>query len=329
MRSSFWLRVCFSGFLLIAGLSPEPLTAATKNTTLLAEALNRAGADKYARGDIEGALVDFTKAIELDPGLPEAYRNRGMMRMVKKDRNGALADFNKAIELNPRYLGAYNSRGFVEASEGNTKDALADFSRAIELNPRDPSAYNNRGIVLINKGDIEGALADYRKAIALNPRDAWSYLNRGVALAVQEKWRKADADFDTSLRLDSTCIYAGFYRFMAQMRLGQAAEAKKNLAEALRKRRGARPDDWPSHIGAFLLGQESEADLLKHAEAKEAETTRKQRCAAWFYAGLARLTTGEKDAAAICFRKCLLTGEKDFWECTLASAELGRPEGKK
>src|SRR2546422_9570484 len=64
-------------------------------------------------GGVDGAIADFTTAIQLDEaalvagdskqikaGLAEAYYQRGRVRMKDKDDlNGALADFDRAIIL--------------------------------------------------------------------------------------------------------------------------------------------------------------------------------------------------------------------------------------
>ena len=49
--------------------------------------------------DYQGAISDYTKAIEINPGFAEAYCNRGSAKSELKDYSGAISDYNKAIEL--------------------------------------------------------------------------------------------------------------------------------------------------------------------------------------------------------------------------------------
>ncbi len=65
------------------------------------------------KGDLDGALKDYTEAIRLKPDLAEAYNNRGVARAAKGDPDGALKDCTEAIRLKPDYAGAYNNRGKV------------------------------------------------------------------------------------------------------------------------------------------------------------------------------------------------------------------------
>jgi Flp pilus assembly protein TadD len=60
--------------------------------------MNR-GFAKQAKGDVDGAIADFNRAIELDPKQPRAYMNRGFAKPAKGDHDGAIADYNRALEL--------------------------------------------------------------------------------------------------------------------------------------------------------------------------------------------------------------------------------------
>ena len=63
------------------------------------EAYLKRGNHKLDQSDIEGALLDFNKAIEKDPGNCEAYLNRGAIKQAQGDTDGAAHDFRKAKEL--------------------------------------------------------------------------------------------------------------------------------------------------------------------------------------------------------------------------------------
>jgi len=60
---------------------------------------NDRGLAKQKKGDLNGAMVDYNQAIELNPQYGLAYRNRGNAKRKKGDLDGAIADFNRAIKL--------------------------------------------------------------------------------------------------------------------------------------------------------------------------------------------------------------------------------------
>jgi tetratricopeptide (TPR) repeat protein len=47
----------------------------------------------------DGAIADFTKAIELDPKNAQVYRERSELRRLTHDYDGAMSDLNKAASL--------------------------------------------------------------------------------------------------------------------------------------------------------------------------------------------------------------------------------------
>ena len=96
------------------------------------EYFNRAVA-KYNLLDYEGAIADYTKAIELNPNYAEVFFNRGMCKAFLQDFRGAIADCTKAIELNPNYAEAYFNRGVSKNFLGQKDSGCLDFSKAGEL----------------------------------------------------------------------------------------------------------------------------------------------------------------------------------------------------
>jgi Flp pilus assembly protein TadD len=64
-----------------------------------------------------------------------AYNNRGIVKLGKGDVEGAIADFDRAIKLNPRKPEAYVNRGMVRLQQGRRREADRDFARSIVLNP--------------------------------------------------------------------------------------------------------------------------------------------------------------------------------------------------
>lgn len=64
-----------------------------------------------------------------------AYASRGRIKFELEDSKGALLDFNKAIELNPENAVAYYNRAIVKASLKDNAGAIQDFKKSQELNP--------------------------------------------------------------------------------------------------------------------------------------------------------------------------------------------------
>ena len=160
------------------------------------------GCAKLDKGDLEGAIADFDRALELDPTGTNAYINRGTAKHHKHDLNGAIADYNRAIKLDPKYALAYLNRGLAKTGKDDWDGAILDYNRAIELDPKYALAYFNRGNAKSEKGDLDGGITDLNRAVELNPNDAHSYNNRGLAKLLKHDLDGAIADFNRTIELD-------------------------------------------------------------------------------------------------------------------------------
>ncbi|WP_310414974.1 tetratricopeptide repeat protein [Chamaesiphon sp. OTE_8_metabat_110] len=137
-------------------------------------------AQKYQRGDYQGAVADYNRVIKNNPKSANAYYNRGLIKATNlQDYPGALADYSRAIQLKPSYDAAYTNRGNLKTT--NLQDyqgALADYNRAIQLKPRNANAYYNRGVLKYTYlKDLAGGIADMQQAVKFaqrqgNPQDA-------------------------------------------------------------------------------------------------------------------------------------------------------------
>ena len=162
-----------------AGSSPETsgqsATAAAKPSSAASAAeesdedlVNR-GIEKGKNGDLDGAIADFDRAIELNPKDDAPYYNRAQAKRLKKDTAGAIADYTRAIELGSTNPAAYNNRGNARSENNDRDGAIADYTRAIELKPDYARAYYNRAVTKEAKGDKTGAEADFKMAHKLDP----------------------------------------------------------------------------------------------------------------------------------------------------------------
>jgi tetratricopeptide (TPR) repeat protein len=276
---------------------------------------------RKAIGDLSGALMDFTRAIQLDPKYAPAYNGRANIRRAKHDLTGALADYNRAIELNGSNPVAYYNRGLIKENRGDFDGALADLNPAIQLDPKNAAAYHTRAAVKSMKGDVDGALADYNRAIELDPKDAATYNNRADLHFAARNWDAALDDYSHFFELSKEGRdYPHLYVWLIRARTGQMDAANKALADYLEARGNA--GDWRSTIAAYLLDRVSDGDLFAAAKSPDKNKETGQLCEAWFYVGMKKLISGDKDSARSCFNKSVATEQKNYTEYQFARAEL-------
>jgi tetratricopeptide (TPR) repeat protein len=202
------------------------------------------GIAKKANGDLDGAISDYTKAIEINPRYAEAYGNRGLARKTKGDLVGAIADYDKAITLNSRLKEAYNNRGLARQLQGNLDAAIADFDKAIELDRYYAGAHYNRASAARAKGDLKLAIAELTKAIESPHNDHLSetYNNRGTIRHELRDNAGAVADFTKAIEIDSQNVFAYSNRGYALILLDKDTEARKDFDQMLKINPSLQPE---------------------------------------------------------------------------------------
>jgi tetratricopeptide (TPR) repeat protein len=122
------------------------------------------------RRQYEAAFADSTRALQLDDTLTWAYRNRARAHRYRGDVDGALDDLRRALELAPEAYLTYIERAYLRnVYRGDLEGALADADRAVELNPTSAYAYQTRASIKTALGDLAGVVKDAARALELEP----------------------------------------------------------------------------------------------------------------------------------------------------------------
>lgn len=130
--------------------------------------------------DREQMKEAIERSLALDPDHPMALAARaGYKATYESDINGALADLNRAIELAPGGSSTLNSLGLLQSSRDANGEAEKAFKRAIELDPQDPLLHANLAIFYLDQARMKEAKREIDTAIALDPSFDLALLARG------------------------------------------------------------------------------------------------------------------------------------------------------
>lgn len=87
----------------------------------------------FQQGRTKEALQAFDRAVALEPDHAYRYASRAWIRAAMKDVDGAIADYKKALELDPEDAITLNNLGLLEEQYGMRKSAQEKFRRADTL----------------------------------------------------------------------------------------------------------------------------------------------------------------------------------------------------
>ena len=117
------------------------------------------------------AIAAYDEAIRIQPEVSGLYEARGTAYMYTGQHDQALVDYTRAVELNPNDAGHWRRRAHAHtiAPTPEPERGVKDATRAIELDPDHPMGYGHRAIAYTQllTPEWEKALADMDQHIEL------------------------------------------------------------------------------------------------------------------------------------------------------------------
>ncbi len=217
-------------------LSINTTPAATDTTHLGlpdAHAYNRRGLAYVSTRNYEQAIIDFSRAVALDPHFAEAFHNRSTAHLLMGNYGQAAADASQAVQLAPEFVAAYVNRGIAYAGLRQYDLALTEFDHALTLDPQNIYAYYNRGNTYLWMGDYRQAITDYSQLIAISGEFVAAYVNRGVAHTEMKNYELALADFCQAIDLNPDYVYAYYNRGTVYKELGDNEKALADYSRVI------------------------------------------------------------------------------------------------
>ena len=194
--------------------------------------INRSGAYR-AKGDLDRAIADLDKALQLDPKSATALTERASIYHAKGDLNRAIADFDAAIAARPHSAAVFYGRGEVYRAKNDLDRAIADYNRVVQLDRNLAMVYRSRAEAYRGKGDLDKALADFNAALKFDPKSALLYVDRGVIYQIKGDFNQAIADYDEAIKRDPELAIAYNNRGLAFLAKGDFDRALVDFSAAI------------------------------------------------------------------------------------------------
>ncbi len=120
-------------------------------------------------GDYKQAIVDYSKAIKLQPENQEFWCNRGSAYKEIGNFQQAIQDSEKAIQLEIQntgyyYVDALSLQAYAYEKLGFFRQAITDYDMLIKNSPEDYGLYFRRGNAYYHLQNYEDAKKDWRYA---------------------------------------------------------------------------------------------------------------------------------------------------------------------
>ena len=180
--------------------SPEPVRRAIRPEAQ--EALDRAQELLFRKHDPEASIVEFKKAVKLDPWHGPSYFLMGLAYMQLQRWGDAQLAFEEATKVEPGNAQGFLGLGSALNEQHNYPEAQRALEHSLELNPDSAEAHYELARTLGASGRWKAAEPHARRAISLNPDYAGPHALMGNVYLDQQDPESALKEFRAYLRLD-------------------------------------------------------------------------------------------------------------------------------
>lgn len=186
--------------------------------------------DFLPSGDVAGYR---TREISEATVLAMYMNNRAAETMSEGQLNQAYWWARAALLQDPSFSGAYNTLGVIQFRHGDLAQARRTLTHALMRTPDNTLLLSNLAQVLEASGLPDEALPLRRRLLALQPQPPFHYFNLGKAAMQQNDYVQAIRLFSREIARDPYYHEFHFWLAQAYARLGQLAQADRQLELAM------------------------------------------------------------------------------------------------
>ena len=253
----------------------DELTAAVNADRSDAARWGRLAMGLEANGLLVQAAENYAVAVGLDGKEPRWRYLLALLKARRGEIDSALADLERVVQLAPDYVPARWKQGLWWLDRGDTSKAQAAFQVAVQAAPRDPAGHIGLGLVHLSKREDAKAAAALETVLAASPGDRYALQLLGTAY--RRLGREQDALFALTVGSTGQPMWAdpwsdevGQYRrgFAAMLKEATQLGLERKFDEAIARLDQLvklRPDDQALRV--YLGGMYAAAGRVTEAAA--------------------------------------------------------------
>lgn len=143
------------------------------------------------RMDYKRAEQAFQRAISIDPKAGASWEGLAQTYFSMQDQQKAEDAYKKLLEIEKDNFHALYNLGQIEQRKNNLDAAKDYYQKAIDVNPNLAEAHNNLGNVLLQTGHIDESIVENEKALQLKPRFPQAHWNLFAAYEQKNDFKRA------------------------------------------------------------------------------------------------------------------------------------------
>lgn len=210
-RAGSSLIVVFLGILAVAPFAGcarnrdtqagRPAAATPMDDKAKADRAYRAGQRAVAEGDLELALAEFQRAIDVNPELTGAHLAIGDLYRMQGEYVRAEGAYRRAAQVDPKAFAAQYYHGLMLHLLNRVTEAIQAYLRALAIEPDDFRTNLNLGQAYYQLDENNQALRYALRAVEINPRDGNARLSLGAVYGALGRHREAVLEYTQASEL--------------------------------------------------------------------------------------------------------------------------------
>jgi tetratricopeptide (TPR) repeat protein len=155
------------------------------------------------------------------------------MKLSKNQLEEALNDFRRAVELEPSDADALGSLAMGYGQIGRTTEAVRAYQQAVAAQPDYYLPHHNLGVYFYSRGQYDEALAEFQSVTHLSPGIAQGHLNLGGTYGKLGQYPESETEIREALRLrEDRDTWLALGAVLAyRIRFPESAEAYEHAVE--------------------------------------------------------------------------------------------------
>ncbi len=162
---------------------------------------NALGVEYEVDGRNNEAMVSYSRALKINPGLAGVCYNLGNLYRKTGRNKEAVLMYTKAEEINSGVIRGYFENGKKYMDAGKYREAIVFFKQALELEPDDLALYNELAKAYIIIGKYKEAIKSFNKVIELEPNLGIAHNNIALAYYYDRQYDLAIKHCDKAVEL--------------------------------------------------------------------------------------------------------------------------------
>ncbi|MBU0573379.1 MAG: tetratricopeptide repeat protein [Candidatus Margulisbacteria bacterium] len=144
----------------------------TKKDMPKAQDFHNRGADRIEQGQVSAAVLEYQKALSLDPDSLDTRIDLAWALIVLGRYAEARRELDHVLRKDPLHARAHRNLGVLYAKQGNNLLAEKELLESVRLDPTDANTFYNLAVLYFLTGKKDLAKNTLKTAASLDPLDA-------------------------------------------------------------------------------------------------------------------------------------------------------------